>query len=399
MKRNLIALSLLLMLAAASPAAASHLAPTPTFTATPSPAAPGQQVTFDATATLCPHSPCDSYSWSDDGADGPSGTNWALGSGQMLRFTFKGIGTKYVRLTVTDDGRSASVMRQLVVRNSPPASDRDGDGFPDGSDVCPDTAGQSPDGCPPVVPPPPPPPPPASGQPWSKPTPRANYVGPGGPCGPFRENTFYDRCTGLSIPDSASARRFTCVNCRPNLPTIARGWTDFWIGGTPSSPMNAGPRRDGKDLIQVKATPAGVVPSDGVFAFIDFHDISRPSSGTGSTGHPDGVQLMAGQRIVFGGVQFRNMGAAVQPWFLKRESPSAGGGTVANVDLFASTFSNITHSCSACVAGNTLPAYPDVEIANNKLGGTNAKVDRATVNAAGFRFDGNANGGLTVVVR
>jgi len=396
MKRHLLtvyALSVLLILAAASPAAANHQPPNPSFTATPSPAAPGQQVTFDSTATVCPHSACDSYSWSDDGPDGPGGTNWSLGSGQVLRFSFKGTGTKYVRLTVTDDGRSASVMRQLVVRTSPPpSSDRDGDGFPDGSDSCPDKAGQAPDGCPPIVPPPPPP---TSGQPWATPTPRANYVGPGGPCGTFRENTFYDRCTGLSIPDGAAARNFTCVNCRASLPTIARGWKNFWIGGTSSSPMNAGPRRDGKDLIQVKATPEGVVPSDGVFAFVDFHDVSRPDS----SGHPDGVQLMAGQRIVFGGVKFRNMGAAVQPWFLKREPAAAGGGTIADVDLLDSTFSNITHSCSACVSGNTLPAYPNVDIAGNKLGGTNAKVDQATVNAAGFRFEGNTGGSLTVVKR
>ena len=42
--------------------------------------------------------PC-SYVWADQP---PSGGSWPLGSGQTLDFTFTGVGTKYVTLTVTD---------------------------------------------------------------------------------------------------------------------------------------------------------------------------------------------------------------------------------------------------------------------------------------------------------
>jgi hypothetical protein len=83
-------------------------------------AAGGQSVHFDATTSSCPTAPC-TYSWADDGPDGPGGTQWPLGSGQTLDFTFGDAGTKYVRLTVTDRrNRSATVEHDVVVSQAPP---------------------------------------------------------------------------------------------------------------------------------------------------------------------------------------------------------------------------------------------------------------------------------------
>ena len=48
---------------------------------------------------------------------GPGGTQWTLGTGETLRFTFRNVGTKRVRLTVTDDdGVSDSTMRSVSRR-------------------------------------------------------------------------------------------------------------------------------------------------------------------------------------------------------------------------------------------------------------------------------------------
>jgi hypothetical protein len=99
--------------------AAGVTIPTPTTTAsfTYSPLSPvtGQAVSFDGSASICVAAPC-SYRWTDD-AD-----NSLLGTGHTMTFTFRDVGTKYVRLSVTDAlAHTVSVEHDLVV-GSPPTS-------------------------------------------------------------------------------------------------------------------------------------------------------------------------------------------------------------------------------------------------------------------------------------
>lgn len=97
-----------------APVTLTPVATTAVFTVSPNPVV-GQPVSFDAVASSCAASPC-TYRWEDDGADGPGGTQWSLGTGQQLVFTFTGAGTKQVRLTVTDaNGGTATVVRGITV--------------------------------------------------------------------------------------------------------------------------------------------------------------------------------------------------------------------------------------------------------------------------------------------
>jgi hypothetical protein len=89
------------------------LPPTATFTYTPSSPVTGSPVKFDGNASSCAAKPC-TYKWTDDGCPSPCGD---LGTGLTLVFTFVDVGTKAVRLTVTDAlGRSATVEHNVVVR-------------------------------------------------------------------------------------------------------------------------------------------------------------------------------------------------------------------------------------------------------------------------------------------
>jgi PKD domain len=99
-------------------------APTATFLYTPTSPTVGQSVDFNAAGSVCADGPC-TYGWSDDGSSArPSTVLWPLGSGQALSFTFKEVGTKYVRLVVTDAaGRTATVEHNVMVvaeSSSPP---------------------------------------------------------------------------------------------------------------------------------------------------------------------------------------------------------------------------------------------------------------------------------------
>src|SRR4051795_6786157 len=92
------------------------------------PASPtvGQAVSFDAASATCDDTPC-TYSWEDDGGDGPAGDQWPLGSGKTMAFTFQGAGVKNVRVTVTDvDGDMATTMKAINVAaagSTPPPAD------------------------------------------------------------------------------------------------------------------------------------------------------------------------------------------------------------------------------------------------------------------------------------
>src|SRR5204863_8631897 len=88
--------------------------PVPAFTYNPSNPVTGSPVSFDGSSSTCLASPC-SYSWTDD-ADSS-----LLGTGVQMSFTFRDVGTKYVRLTITDaQSRSASVEHNVIVSPSTP---------------------------------------------------------------------------------------------------------------------------------------------------------------------------------------------------------------------------------------------------------------------------------------
>jgi hypothetical protein len=95
--------------------------PTAVYSYAPSAPSAGQAVSFDASASACDDAPC-TYTWVDDGTDGPGGTDWPLGSGKTMSFTFQNPGTKNVRATVTDnDGDSATTVKAITVGSAPPA--------------------------------------------------------------------------------------------------------------------------------------------------------------------------------------------------------------------------------------------------------------------------------------
>jgi hypothetical protein len=96
--------------------------PVAAYVYSPTTPAVGQAVSFDASSATCADAPC-TYSWADDGDDGAAGTQWPLGSGQTMTFTFQGTGVKNVRLVVTDaDGDTNSTMKVInVVAAAPPA--------------------------------------------------------------------------------------------------------------------------------------------------------------------------------------------------------------------------------------------------------------------------------------
>jgi hypothetical protein len=99
--------------------------PVAAFTATPSAPTTGQAVKFDASSATCADAPC-SYTWQDDGGDGPAGDQWPLGSGKTMAFTFQQAGVKNVRVKITDvDGDMATTMKAITVSaaGSTPAAD------------------------------------------------------------------------------------------------------------------------------------------------------------------------------------------------------------------------------------------------------------------------------------
>ena len=233
-----------------------------------------------------------------------------------------------------------------------------------------------------VEPPPPPPPPPAGD--WAIPKPRGRkVVGQSNP--PFQEDTWYEDCTGLSIPNGA--KHFTVIGSSGGLWTTNKGWTDFWIGGRPDRLWSVGPRTDGGDFLQIKRSnyddKGGVLPADGVYAFIEFHDISRPA---GSAAHPDCIQMMAGTRLTIGGCRFRNTGEAVQPIFLNDAGYAAWGGPLTDIVVDGCKFENVTHFYS--MRGGSI--LGTLTVRNCDLGGKNAAITDNCV----VVWENNTNGTL-----
>jgi hypothetical protein len=101
-------------------AASAIAAPTVRWSMSPvAPVYTGEAVTFDGSATTCDVAPC-TYSWRDDGPDGPASPNYTLGSGAQMSFTFSQPGTIWARLTVRNaSGQRASLMRSFSVLAGP----------------------------------------------------------------------------------------------------------------------------------------------------------------------------------------------------------------------------------------------------------------------------------------
>jgi hypothetical protein len=116
---------ILASLVVAAPAGAA--APLAQFSWAPYSPVTGQTVAFDAVGSNCgAATPC-TYAWEDDGSDGSGGTQWPLGKGQQLKFTFQEASTKRVRLKLYD---SAGVLRaqtyhNVVVRAAAPVAPSD----------------------------------------------------------------------------------------------------------------------------------------------------------------------------------------------------------------------------------------------------------------------------------
>ncbi len=91
-------------------------APIAGFVYAPSAPTVGKAVNFNAASSTCADSPC-TYEWSDDGSNArPTTVLWPLGSGQTMSFTFQEVGTKYVRLVITNAaGKSATVEHNVAV--------------------------------------------------------------------------------------------------------------------------------------------------------------------------------------------------------------------------------------------------------------------------------------------
>jgi hypothetical protein len=93
--------------------------PTARFTSSPASPVTGEPVTFDAADSTCDDTPC-TYTWVDDGYDGPGGAQWPLGNGSTLSFTFREASVKNVRLTVTDaDGDTDTTLHPITVTTAP----------------------------------------------------------------------------------------------------------------------------------------------------------------------------------------------------------------------------------------------------------------------------------------
>jgi YD repeat-containing protein len=94
--------------------------PRAAFTATPSPALPGQQVTFDASASTDPNGTVVSYAWDLDG----NGTyETSTGSNPVLTHTFPVRGSYSVGLQVTDDSNATGTVIHSVSVTQPPVAD------------------------------------------------------------------------------------------------------------------------------------------------------------------------------------------------------------------------------------------------------------------------------------
>lgn len=201
-------------------------------------------------------------------------------------------------------------------------------------------------------------------------------------------DTRYIDCAGLSIP--ANIQRITVVGAQ--LPTTQlKGVKDVWIQGRPDKLMNAGPRSDGNDLLQIKRWPAstGTIPDGITLRWIRFHDVTRPGSQ-----HPDGIQVMAGRNGRIVDCVFERVD--VQPIFFRYAGETAGGGPIEDWTVERSNVGGPPNGYYAIrVAGNGDSLVPTRITLRNLDLGANAAVDRAAYNA-GFQSS-DIRGGRVVI--
>jgi PKD domain/Right handed beta helix region len=118
--------AVMVILAVLTAGGTATAAPVARFTHSPASPVTGSPVSFDGGQSTCSPAPC-TYTWEDDGPDGAGGSQWALGSGRTLTFTFRNAGTKWVRLTVRDAaGATNSTMTAITVGrpgSTPPPSE------------------------------------------------------------------------------------------------------------------------------------------------------------------------------------------------------------------------------------------------------------------------------------
>ena len=135
-----------------------------------------------------------------------------------------------------------------------------------------------------------------------------------------QDDTRYIDCPGVSVPSTQSASRSSATRCPP---PSSRACSDIYLGGRPGRLMNAGPRSDGKDLLQIKRWPVaiGTIPNGITLRWIRFHDLTRPGSE-----HPDGIQIMAGRNGKILDSVFERVD--IQPIFFRYSGLLAGGGPI-----------------------------------------------------------------------
>jgi hypothetical protein len=136
-------------------------------------------------------------------------------------------------------------------------------------------------------------------------------------------DTYYLNPQGtLSFP--RRVQRVTVVGLTKG-PWGLSGVKDVWLQGTPTVPIEWGPKVDA-DLFQIKAWE-GVFTEDVTVRYFWMHDVTR----TGSF-HTDGLQLMQGQRVRF--IDGRADNVSVQPYFVRDASGNgwgAGGGPIEDI--------------------------------------------------------------------
>ena len=107
-----------LAIAVVLPGSASA-AVTARYTYAPSKPLAEATMTFDGSASVCDRKPC-SYTWRDDGSDGPGGDSTLLGNGSTLYHMFHTAGDKFIRLTVINrKGGASSTAKTISVSAMP----------------------------------------------------------------------------------------------------------------------------------------------------------------------------------------------------------------------------------------------------------------------------------------
>jgi hypothetical protein len=187
-----------------------------------------------------------------------------------------------------------------------------------------------------------------------------------------------------------NAQHLTIVGA--SLPTSQlKGVVDVYIGGRPGALMNAGPRSDGNDLLQIKRWPVetGTIPDGITLRWIRFHDVTRPGSE-----HPDGIQIMAGRNSQILDSRFERVD--IQPIFFRDGGTTAGGGPINNWTVARTYVEKAPNGYYAIrIAGNTDTNVPtNLNLHDLTLTG-NISIDRAAY-SAGFQ-SANLTGGYVMV--